>query len=97
VVVFAGLHAPKNFKSSAAGGEQLRIFKLQYCANLLSGIGLSLTLGCSIDTIQRTIYQAVQGYSQLQCKKNPTADCPKGNDFDRYQQQKKALNAASQQ
>jgi hypothetical protein len=42
-------------------------------------------------------YRAVQSYSQIQCKKNPTADCPKGNNFDDYQQQKKILNADAQQ
>ncbi len=46
--------------------------------------------GCS--AWQENAYNAAQNYTQLQCQKNPTADCAKGQSYQAYQQQLKSDN-----
>ena len=58
------------------------LFKPLATAMLSALAGLN---GCS--SWQETTYHAVQNYNQLQCEKNPTANCPKGQSYGDYQRQ----------
>ncbi len=46
--------------------------------------------GCS--SWQQTAYDSAQNYNQLQCEKNPTAPCPKGQNYGDYQRQVNGLS-----
>lgn len=56
-------------------------------------ISAALT-GCS--SWQESAYDAAQNYNQLQCQKNPSADCSKGESYEAYQKQLKSENPAAQ-
>lgn len=77
-------------------GKTVQAAIFTYLIQLLSAVNVLFICGCSLDQAQHVAYHSVQGYSQLQCKKNPTADCLTNSDYDKYQQQKQDLNSTSQ-
>ena len=55
---------------------------------------LATLAGCG--SWQENAYNAAQNYNQLQCQKNLTADCPKGEVYEAYQKRLKSENPAAQ-
>ncbi|MDA8416129.1 MAG: hypothetical protein M0Z78_03480 [Betaproteobacteria bacterium] len=55
---------------------------------------LAILSGCS--AWQENAYNSAQIYNQLQCQKNPTADCPRGESYNAYQTQLKSEKSTSQ-
>lgn len=49
-----------------------------------------LLAGCSTDGAKRVAYDTLQNAGQMQCQKNPTADCKKPEGYDDYQKKLKA-------
>lgn len=48
-----------------------------------------LLMGCSTDEAKRVSFDTLQNIGEAQCRKNPTADCPKSRSYDEYQKQLK--------
>jgi hypothetical protein len=59
-------------------------------------MSLLVSAGCSTESAKQSAYEAMQNHHQLQCQKNPTADCPKGETYDAYQKQLKELGPPAQ-
>lgn len=53
---------------------------------------LTLSEGCSWDTVQRTGYETVESMRQQHCLDKPDADCPAGRiRYDDYQSERQQL------
>lgn len=68
---------------------------LHFCKAFVP-ISLLVTAGCSTESAKESAYDAMQNYNQLQCQKNPTADCPKGETYDAYQKRLKEVSPPAQ-
>jgi len=66
-----------------------------FCPIVLSLGAIFFLPGCSSDSAQRTAYEAVQGFGQQDCRKNPSADaeCSKRESYDDYQRKRKELES----
>jgi hypothetical protein len=49
--------------------------------------------GCSSDSAQRAAYETLQNVGQQDCRKNPSADCPKRESYDDYQRKRKEFDS----
>ncbi|HKU71068.1 MAG TPA: hypothetical protein VJQ51_09525 [Burkholderiales bacterium] len=50
---------------------------------------VALLVGCSSDAAQRSAYEAVYGAAQKDCRQYPSVECPRKNDYDDYQRQRR--------
>lgn len=69
---------------------------LRYFGKAYFLISLLVNAGCSTESAKQRAYDAMQNHHQLQCHKNPTADCPKGETYIAYQRQLKEVGPPAQ-
>ena len=66
------------------------------CSKALFLASVFAVSACSTDSAKHVVYDTLQNYSQLQCQKVPSANCPKGKSYEDYQKYLKAQQEAQQ-
>ena len=68
--------------------------KFRFVVGLFLGAVVLTIQGCSTETVKRVTYGSAQIYSQQQCQREITADCPEPDSYEEYQRKRKELQTA---
>ena len=60
-------------------------------SHLFALVGSLALAGCSSTSADRTAYEAMQNVGQQDCRKDPSATCPKRQSYNDYEEQRKTL------
>lgn len=60
---------------------------------VLSLVAILFLPGCGSDPARRIPYETLQNIGQEDCRKNPSAECPKRESYDDYQRKRKELES----